>query len=356
MPWTLIRPAPRAPAWPPAPRRRRPCRPGPLEHDRDGEVVVKPMNQGSLIFCSMLISAVPVLPASSTPSSAAAVPVPSLTTFFIIAVSSRAVDVFITRSASSPSISSCVRPSGSTIFCVMCGFIRTPPLAIVAATVAICSGVTSSLSWPIAMRPTSIRGERGAQQLAVRAALARGQQLVGGQVDRRLLVEAVPRHVLGHRLLAQLLTDLGPHRVDRVVSAKVRSMSPKSSPPKLLSGTPEIFLPFLPLTRESGREIARVERGGGGHRLHRRARRIARLRGAVDERRVGVVGRELLELVALVEPVGVVGGLRDHRQHGAGRRLERDDGALAALAARRSRPAAPWSSASCGSSRRRCAC
>ena len=37
------------------------------------------------------------------------------------------------------------------------------------------------------------------------------------------------------------------------VSANVRSMSPKSSPPKLLSGTPEIGLPFSPLTRESGR-------------------------------------------------------------------------------------------------------
>ena len=36
---------------------------------------------------SMSISAVPVLPATSTPSSAAAVPVPSLTTFLIIAVS-----------------------------------------------------------------------------------------------------------------------------------------------------------------------------------------------------------------------------------------------------------------------------
>ena len=83
-----------------------------------------------------------------------------------------------------------------------------------------------------------------------------------------------------------------------LVSAKVRSMSPKSSPPKLFSGTPEIFLPFLPLTRESGRVLARVERGGGGHRLHRRARRIARLRRAVDDRRVRLVGRELLELVA----------------------------------------------------------
>ena len=36
------------------------------------------------------------------------------------------------------------------------------------------------------------------------------------------------------------------------VSASVSVMSPKSSPPKLLSGTPEIFLPFLPLTVESG--------------------------------------------------------------------------------------------------------
>ena len=37
------------------------------------------------------------------------------------------------------------------------------------------------------------------------------------------------------------------------VSANVRSMSPKDSPPKLFSGTPEISLPFSPLTRESGR-------------------------------------------------------------------------------------------------------
>ena len=37
-----------------------------------------------------------------------------------------------------------------------------------------------------------------------------------------------------------------------LVSASVSVMSPKSSPPKLLSGTPEIFFPFLPLTVESG--------------------------------------------------------------------------------------------------------
>ena len=36
------------------------------------------------------------------------------------------------------------------------------------------------------------------------------------------------------------------------VSANVRSMSPKLSSPKLFSGAPEISLPFLPLTLESG--------------------------------------------------------------------------------------------------------
>ncbi len=37
----------------------------------------------------------------------------------------------------------------------ICGFISTPPLATVAATSAICSGVASSRSWPIATRPMS---------------------------------------------------------------------------------------------------------------------------------------------------------------------------------------------------------
>ncbi len=68
----------------------------------------------------------------------------------------------ITRSASSGSGSSIVRPSGSTIFSTSRGSMRTPPLATVCATVAICSGVTSSLSCPIAMRPTSIWSEVGA--------------------------------------------------------------------------------------------------------------------------------------------------------------------------------------------------
>ena len=38
---------------------------------------------------------------------------------------------------------------------------RMPPLATVCATLAICSGVTSSLSCPIAIRPTSIWSDVG---------------------------------------------------------------------------------------------------------------------------------------------------------------------------------------------------
>jgi hypothetical protein len=38
-----------------------------------------------------------------------------------------------------------------------------------------------------------------------------------------------------------------------LVSANVRSTDPKSSPPKLFSGTPEIGLPLRPSTWESGR-------------------------------------------------------------------------------------------------------
>src|SRR3954454_7741468 len=92
-------------------------------------------------------------------------PAPSLTTFFITSVSLRAASGDMTRAARLLSISSWVRPSGSTIFCVMCGSIRTPPLATVAATVAIWSGVTRSLSWPIAIRPTSMRREVGPSSL-----------------------------------------------------------------------------------------------------------------------------------------------------------------------------------------------
>ena len=92
------------------------------------------MNHGWL-RPSLLSSAVPVLPATSTPSSAAAVPVPSRTTFFIITVRSRAVWREITRSASSGSISVDRAPVRvDDLASAKCGLSRTPPLPIVCAT------------------------------------------------------------------------------------------------------------------------------------------------------------------------------------------------------------------------------
>ena len=86
-------------------------------------------------------------------------PEPSRTTDFIIVPTLAALDADITRSASSGSGVSTVRPSGSITLATSRGFMRMPPLPIVCATVAICSGVASSRPWPIAVRPTSTRLE-----------------------------------------------------------------------------------------------------------------------------------------------------------------------------------------------------
>ena len=54
-------------------------------------------------------------------------------------------------------LSVCVtRPSGSVTDWTKVGRISVPPLATVAATSAICSGVTSRLAWPMATRPMSM--------------------------------------------------------------------------------------------------------------------------------------------------------------------------------------------------------
>ena len=116
------------------------------------------------------------------------------------------------------------------------------------------------------------------------------------------------------------------------VSAKVRSMSPKSSPPALFNGTPEISLPFAPLTTDSRVEAAGVERGGGGHDLHRRPRRVAVLRRAVDERRALLVLVERGERAAVGERVRVVARARGHREHVA--RLDPDRHERAVVAGR----------------------
>src|SRR5215213_5561847 len=74
----------------------------------------KPMNHGWLIRCSMFFSAVPVLPATSMPDSAAAVPEPSRTTCCIIALTFRAESADTTWLFRTPRMRRVTRPSGST--------------------------------------------------------------------------------------------------------------------------------------------------------------------------------------------------------------------------------------------------
>ncbi len=99
----------------------------------------------------------PVLPANETepPSTERFVAVPSCVTFTIMSVSSFAASGLITCRTSCGSSSWVTRPSGSVTCCRNVGRIILPSSAIVAATIAICSGVVSSRSWPIATRPMS---------------------------------------------------------------------------------------------------------------------------------------------------------------------------------------------------------
>ena len=96
----------------------------------------KPMNQGWL-RPSRSISAVPVLPAKTTPSTVSPDAVPSWVTRVIISVSWAAASSLIARASSSGSSSRVTRPSGSVTCWRNVGFISVPSLATAAATSAI---------------------------------------------------------------------------------------------------------------------------------------------------------------------------------------------------------------------------
>ena len=99
------------------------------------------------------------------------------------------------------------------------------------------------------------------------------------------------------------------------VSAVVSVTGPKSSLPKLVSGTPPIFFGESPSSTDCGCEAAAVERRRRRHDLEGRARRIAALRRAVEQRRSGrpVQLRELVR-----DAVGVEVRHRRHHPHAAG--------------------------------------
>ena len=103
------------------------------------------MNQ-VVLFPETPVSAVPVLPPISKPGIRAAVPVPASTARTIIAPTSRAVVGETARRIFVGFVRSRVLPFGVTSFETTNGRIRMPSLPIAPATMAICSGVTSSRS------------------------------------------------------------------------------------------------------------------------------------------------------------------------------------------------------------------
>ena len=148
------------------------------EHHRDGHlgpgrrrerdepgVGVRGSDAASAVGTS---SAVPVLPATSTPGSAAATPVPPRTTSTIMSRTWRGDARVTTRRRRTRS--RCAPAAARA---------RTPRLAIVAPTLAIPSAVARSRSWPIALAPTARSSLRSC-----------GIVLALGARDRQLLVEA----------------------------------------------------------------------------------------------------------------------------------------------------------------------
>ena len=78
-----------------------------------------------------------------------------------------------------------------------------------------------------------------------------------------------------------------------LVSASVNVIGPKFWPPELASGTPLMVLWGGPVDDRVGRDLAGVQCRGGGDHLEGGARRVALLRGAVEQR---LVARSRVEL------------------------------------------------------------
>ena len=87
---------------------------------------------------------------------------------------------------------------GLTTRAARCGVISFPPLATAAATIAICSGVTSIPPWPMPIRPMSSAGLAGGYGLPFGRVRPADVDLVRRVVERWLRVEAEALHVVGH--------------------------------------------------------------------------------------------------------------------------------------------------------------
>ena len=151
------------------------------------------------------VCAVPVLPATWTPLIWPGLPVPFLTTSTIIWVSWLATSGVTAWCSDSGLVSDTVFRSAVRTFCTRYGFITSPPLAIPAATIAICSGVAWTSNWPIADCATCGRVRVGRELAGDRA-----------QLRQLSLAEAELLRLLAERVRAQVETD----RTERGVAGR----------------------------------------------------------------------------------------------------------------------------------------
>ena len=209
----------------------------------------------------------------------------------------------------------------------------TPSFAIVAATIAICSGVTSRRSWPNANRPGSTsESSCRVEDLGPLVEAAR-RPLVRRRLEGRRRVEAEALRVFDQLLRSELLADVAEDRVDRVLQRRAQ-VEPAEGGRRVVVVDPfAVDLAVARVDEARGRlEAAGVDRGRGGHDLERRARRVEAGRGAVEQRvgTLAVGARAGGPVEVALDVVGVVGGRGGHHEHLAGVGLERDHRAATA--------------------------
>ncbi len=155
--------------------------------------------------------------------------------------------------------------------------------------------------------------------------------LVGRRFQRGQRVEPEVLHLLHDRVGPELLADLAEDRVDRVLDRLEERDQPERARRVVVVHAPAVLDAVARVgPARLHRVLAALERRRRGDDLERRAGDVRALRRAVEERRgpraVGARAAVDLAIVALDE-VRVVRRGRDHHEHAAARRLDRDDGA-----------------------------
>ena len=158
-------------------------------------------------------SAVPVLPATTTPGICAEVPVPYCTTATIICWTSWATLALVTRTKRGRWWASRV------------GIGRRPPIAIVAATSVISSGVACTRPCPIAEEPTA---RSSPIELADGIVLSAAPGIEVGWLKPKRSAVATSR-------LAPSLTPSGANTELHDTANALSSVPPQSSPPAFCS-------------------------------------------------------------------------------------------------------------------------